>query len=295
MTYIFIISTFGSARDEQFVRLINSIEGQSNPGWDILIIHVLQGKEYRYFDIGCSIQCSNVQYIAASDLGIGLSRGRNIGLDILESTNTNLDYCTLFFSDDDCFYPAAFIETFREIQSGNDKLAVAGLVLDESGSYALGYSSERGEHFVTRRKIFRNISSVNFGVPYNDFRFDEDFGIGANYYSCEEFDYVLRRLSNGLVMRYNSDLFVCHPDMTKTLSYKVFLLKVFKNSIGHGAYFRKNFGVDSFYYVFVNPFLSSVKNLCLLDYKNVTGAFVGFFGRVFGFFIYPWKSVVKCQ
>ena len=294
MTYVFIISTFGSARAQQFDRLIDSIEEQSSPHWKILIIHVMQGKECRYFNKGCSIQSSNVQYIVACDPGIGLSRGRNICLDILETTNTNLDDCTLFFSDDDCFYPSDFIETFREIQSGNDHLSVAGLVMDESGSYALSYSSERGEHFVTARQVFRNISSINFGVPYSDLRFDENLGAGTNHFSCEEFDYVFRRLSGGLVIRYNSDLMVFHPDL-KTLSYKVFLRKVFNNSIGHGAYFRKHLSAVSFYYIFVNPFLSVIKRLFLLDYKNAIGSFVGFFGRVFGFFVYSRKSVIKCQ
>lgn len=133
---------------------------------------------------------------------------------------------------------------------------------------------------------------MNFGVRYSNFRFDENLGAGINHYSCEEFDYVFCRLSDGLVIRYNSDPLVFHRDVTN-LSYEMFLLKVFNNSIGHGANFRKHLGAVSFNVV--KLILPAVNYLCLLDYKNATGSFVGFFGRLFfEFIIYSRKPVFKC-
>lgn len=283
MTYVFVISTYGSNRTDKFSRLINSIKEQSSPSWNILIVHVIQGRECLYFDIGRSIQHPTLRYIGSSDLGVGLSRGRNIALDILKDEKIDLSSCMVFFSDDDCFYPSNFIKIFRRIQDGNHNMAIAGLVLDETGSYALSYSSEKGRHAITKRRIFRNISSINFGVPYDDTRFDETFGIGGDFNSCEEFDYIFRRLSNGLEMRYDSNLFVYHPDI-EFLTYNIFLSKVFYNSIGHGAYFRKHFGLESIYYVFFNPLLSILKNLILLSFKNSLASFIGFFGRIYGFY-----------
>ena len=132
--------------------------------------------------------------------------------------------------------------------------------MDESDSYALSYASHIGTHYISESLIFRDISSINFGVPYSADDFDENFGIGEKFPSCEEFDYIRRRIKKGLRIKYDSTLRVFHPDIYyKDLSS--YLRKVFVNSQGHGAYFKKYLNAFSIYSVFLQPVLSVAKYL----------------------------------
>lgn len=289
MNYVFILSTLGSSRCEQLARLFESIRIQTVPQDEIAVIHCMQGRDTNYFEIGLSYFEASVKYIPICDLEYGLSRGRNLALEALRSSNIDTDETILFFCDDDCFYPADFLATFTLIKDKQKNTGLAGIVMDESDSYALSYASHVGTHYISEPLIFRDISSINFGVPYSTDDFDENFGIGAKFPSCEEFDYIRRRIKKGLKMKYDSTLRVFHPDIYyKDLSS--YLLKVFVNSQGHGAYFKKYLNIFSIYFVFLQPILSVAKHLIKLDLKNSLASFFGWFGRIYGFIIFYGKQ-----
>jgi len=285
MRFIFIVSTYGDKKRAEFLRLSKSIVKQSVFSKEILVIHIIQGSSQKYFELYAShFFASKISYLAISDLGVGLSRARNIALDTIYKNKYYSSPCYLFFSDDDCFYPDNFLKIFKRIRSSKDDLdiGIAGLVMDETRSYALPYSNEIGNHTLQISRITKNISSINFGISYNEIRFDENFGINSIFNSSEEFDYVYQRIKNGTKFHYDSDLIVYHPD-PKKIKTTVFTFKFFQNSIGVGAFFAKNFHLYSLYYVFLQPIFSFIKRLLLLDMKGVIISLFSIYARPYGF------------
>lgn len=281
MNFVFVLSTIGSTKLKELERLIDSINSLKIPlNVKLSLFHNSQGKNNQYFYYIKEYLSKNVDYICTSDLGKGLSRGRNNALDCIDLYFSDKDLI-FFFPDDDCFYPENFLIKFLQIKGQKYQL-VAGAIYDETKTKQLSYTKSKKTISINNSKdVFRNLSSISFGICYTKNRFDESFGIGSKFNSSEEFDFILKAIKDNSKCIYDPSLKIFHPDPEKIDDLKH---KVFRNSIGHGAFFFKYLNIYSIYFVFLQPFLSFFKYSLFFDKKNMINAIYSLFGRVKGFF-----------
>lgn len=211
----------------------------------------------------------------------GLSNARNHGLDIAKGD-------IIGFVDDDCSYPPNFFKKISDYFFENKGLHILSVsIRDEDDLSLLPFTPINEKVPIKFENIFDTITSVGFfHLKNNQVRFDKKFGLGAEYGSCEEMDYVYQLLLNGFSGFYLPELYVMHP--------KVFNLKdqninnIFKRSKGHGAYFKKNNlpMFKSFQIILLRPLGGLILSLFKFDLKLFNRYKYMLFGRIVGYYSY---------
>ncbi|MEZ9322787.1 hypothetical protein AB4161_20855 [Vibrio sp. 10N.286.51.E5] len=165
-----------------------------NPEYNYVVVHQItqQGdiEEYkRHIALVSSELSISINYIQTKT--VGLSKSRNIAMD-----NSTADFCII--ADDDVIISSGFSngDLFECYQSD---LLSFGFVL--GGKY-------KGELLSETNVSFRNsfsISSVSMCLSRrlidSNLRFNESFGLGAQYPSGEEFIFVNHCISKGFVAK----------------------------------------------------------------------------------------------
>lgn len=222
----------------------------------------------------------NIKYVRVDKPG--LSRARNAGLDHAKNE-------IIAFPDDDCEYPEGLLEQVHSFFDKNKyDFFIAGLRDTKNGN-KLPYSSLHGEQEISITDVFKaaNSNSIFHKNKYN-VRFDEQLGIGAKYKSTEEFDYVLGIMKNGGKGYFNEEVYVFHPDY-QNLDLQSMYKKIETNSIGHGAYFKKHFGLlwkSAIYYLIVAPIGGIILYSIQLNFIKAKIYFLLLKSRIKGFFTY---------
>lgn len=212
----------------------------------------------------------------------GLSYARNTALKLAAGK-------IICFPDDDCFYGPEVLSRVSDVFSHNELEFVCCSCRDEEGGGLLPYTPLTEEVPVTILNFFKATTSIGLFVRADRcFQFDENFGLGARFPSCEEMDFTYQMLAAGRRGRYFSDVDIFHP---RTHVSEV--AKVYRNSIGHGAFIRKHLFTNlAFFFGFGLPtlvFKPFVKVILNLVSCNIGGA--GFYwatlrGRLRGFVDY---------
>ncbi len=225
-------------------------------------------------DVSFGIQYKKVKQI-------GLSIARNIGLDLAMGD-------IIGFVDDDCHYPKDFTEKIIDIFSQTTEIDMISVsVRDRETKALLDFTPMKKQCKITKANIFKAITSVGlFHRRIKGVRFDEQFGLGASFGSCEEMDYAYQLLEKQFDGLYLPELHVFHPPNVPIGNQS--LSNILSRSKGHGAYFRKN----------RTPFTYTVQILlirplgglllCLLKLK-VQGSIRYLYmliGRIAGFILY---------
>lgn len=172
----------------------------------------------------------------------GLSLNRNIGL-----REAKCDW--VMFWDADCLIDVNFFLNLKLLIEKNPKLTI---FFGKINSIERGKSILRSwpsfPKNVTRFKVWQLATSVNGVWKKKSFshvmEFDESFGIGARFGSCEDVDFYVKLEKPAY---YSPDLITYHPhqdltnvDMNKILSY----------SYGFGALCKKHIhGYGIFYFI----------------------------------------------
>lgn len=227
-----ICAVYGSGKSEILLKLAQSI--LDNDYRDVEFILVDQNSSDEYKDL-LNIFFNNTfvsfKYLKSK---IGLSIARNEGLKVATGD-------IICFPDDDCEYPADFFSKIICFFCNNLEYSILiTKVRDLNNEYDLRFTNKKNSGQLDMENVFTNCCSISiFHKRVNSSEcFDEKFGLGAVYCSCEDYDYVLARMNKGEKVYFRSDLYVLHPD-SNTLSQKSILKKIKSNAIGHGALFRK--------------------------------------------------------
>ena len=122
----------------------------------------------------------HIEFIVCYELG--LSKSRNVAIDACNS-----EY--IIFSDDDNTYVKNMKEILDyEIHRLKQPDCLSFIITNENGVYFKKYSKSETPH--TLRTILRLSSIENVFrmklIKDNNIRFDEDFGLGSKYPSCEQ-------------------------------------------------------------------------------------------------------------
>ncbi|WP_417360032.1 MULTISPECIES: glycosyltransferase family 2 protein [Gammaproteobacteria] len=172
----------------------------------------------------------NILYFHA--LRRGLSHSRNLGLDFARG-----DY--VCFGDDDCAYSHDLLDSLNKYVLDNQSDIIGGGVYIPFTSKLTRYTYYDKPCMIKMRNMAKLITSISIFVRRNiisdnGFKFDDKFGLGAEFSSCEELDFVYRILDSGFKGIYRPDVVVYHED---TVGYTPD--KTFSYAKGHGAYCRK--------------------------------------------------------
>ena len=223
------------------------------------------------------------------DSGVGLSRARNIGLQSLYIGNN--DNRWLLFPDDDCEYPSDF---FGKLLSKIKGTAADGFYFRvmslENPETELAYTKRLNKNSLSYHSIFSSITSINFSHRYlHGAVFDDSLGIGAEFFSSEEMDYVSKLIEFGLKFEYAEDITVQHPDHSLD-KFGALARKVWYNSLGHGAFAAKMFirGVVyvPIYLLLIAPISRILLSTVKLDLKLSILGVITLIRRITGFVRY---------
>lgn len=223
------------------------------------------------------------------DDSVGLSRARNIGLRSLKT------YCEtnrwLLYPDDDCHYPSDFfLNLSRRIAQSSADGFYFRVMSSDKPSKELSYTKRLDEKKLTHRNVFSSITSINFSHQFREgLTFDEVLGIGAEFFSSEEMDYVSRLIISGSKFEYCDGICVYHPDHFE-MRFSDVVRKTWSNSLGHGAFsakmFQRNFFYTPIYLLLIAPLARVIVSFVKFEFKlSVLGA-ITFFRRITGFLRY---------
>ncbi|MEO3738655.1 glycosyltransferase family 2 protein [Shewanella baltica] len=168
----------------------------------------------------------------------GLSCSRNLGIDL--STG---DY--VCFADDDATYNSELIIDLNEVVQRKIAVAmsnfsfVGGTVRVPGTDVLTRYTRSDKEHVINKSNFGVDITSISLFIDrefieFHGIRFDEKLGLGAEYPSCEEVDFVYRILSFNVEGFYSPKIVTYHIN---PLAYTA--NKTEDYARGHGAFCKK--------------------------------------------------------
>lgn len=235
----------------------------------------------KYFDI-----------VFISDLGVGLSRARNVGLNALYSHDISVTDVVLF-PDDDCMFCEDFFSKIGQYFNDETIYGVYYRVFDvENSDLELAYTAKLNPDRLDLQNVFSSITSINFIHRLNKFaRFDEDFGLGGKFNSSEEILYVSQLLKKGFQFKYLDDVKILHPNPDSSDTTKALYKKVWNNSIGHGALagrlWRLGAVTASIHILLISPLGRIFVSTLMLDSKGAKIGLIYLLRRWYGY----WKLV----
>ncbi len=203
-----IVATRGRAAP--FQQLFQSLEAQSYSDFEVVVVD--QNADERVTPFFAETRWSfPVRHLRTPDEA-GLSRGRNSGLAAASGA-------TILFPDDDCWYPAGFLEgaVSRMAALGADVLA--GRAADPATGRDINGRFEREAQPVTRANVWT--TGIEWVVFFRRAVLDAvggyDVGIGVGaatpWQACEGQDIMLRALEQGFVCFYDPALAGHHAEL----------------------------------------------------------------------------------
>jgi glycosyltransferase involved in cell wall biosynthesis len=229
MKFSLILATYGEK--ERIRTFLDSLASQTYKDFELIVVDQNEESHVKelctsYEDLFC------IKYLPSEIRG--LSHARNLGLKLVEGS-------IIAFPDDDCEYPP---DLLGKVKSFFDKYPqydiLTGVLLDK-GLKRRGRGFASSSRPITENNIFATGSSVTIFIKHKDSlpRFDEQFGIGANFGSTEETDYLIRLLGRGYKGFYHTNIWIYHPDRTVDWNERD-LDKKYHYSLGVGAFFKKH-------------------------------------------------------
>lgn len=226
------MGTLGRSREiREFIDSLLSQAGDCT--WELIIVD--QNEDERVSQIlaasltlplGC-----NLVHIQTSRRG--LSAARNRGLEVATGK-------IIAFPDDDCRYSQNVLNFVSEELHARRPRPLDGITLaDTSDASKLETMTVARRHRLTSYGIFRYAISYTIFVSgrFRSYRFDEQFGVGAQYGAAEETDFLFKLLSAGANLEHVTGPLIFHPD--KSDGYKN-VVRAYSYNVGIGAFFRKN-------------------------------------------------------
>ena len=276
MSFSLITAVYGTNKLNYITRLILSIIKQGNIEKELIIVDQNKCDTIQKL---IDVYKHRLEIIYLKSPTLGLSKARNIGLDFAK-------YDIIAFPDDDCEFPEKIFEKVIEFFHKKSEYEILiTSVLETYSKYRLRFTNRKNKGELKKNEIFTNCCSISiFHKVTSKVYFDEDFGLGSKFRSCEDYDYVTSISKiNGKIF-FDPELNVLHPDSNK-LSKAEILLKINNNAFGHGAYFSKYF-----YYIpivviynFLAPLAGIFVGLLTINIFKIKMYYNLFYQRVLGF------------
>ncbi len=206
------------------------------------------------------------------------SHARNVGIRLSAGD-------IVAFPDDDCLYPPGVLSRVRAAFASDAGLsALSGPAQSPQGGLGSGrWGSAPGE--ITPRSVWHSVIAFNLFVRRRALLavngFDERFGVGARFGSCEENDLVLRIIENAGRAFYDPSLLIIHPDKRLT---PVAVQRALRYGQGMGQALRRHRAPPNLVLRFlVRPLGGAMLNIALLRAGTARYYWNTFHGRLSGY------------
>jgi len=165
----------------------------------------------------------------------GLSKSRNVGMKYISGD-------IVAFPDDDCTYPSELLENIQKFFQENKYNILTGKTIDKETNKIIAGNQVYVHCKLACDKIYGSSTTLFIkldNIDRKQFKFDEDFGVGAKYQSEEENDLIFRLLYQGYKGFYDPDInYVYHPPTDLDFTN---IKRVKERTIGLGAFIAKHF------------------------------------------------------
>ncbi|MCH1968433.1 glycosyltransferase family 2 protein [Romboutsia hominis] len=164
----------------------------------------------------------------------GLSLNRNIGIDMAKGQ-------IIGFPDDDCVYEDDTLEKVIKFFEENKEYRLYSCKTMDFNKVDYFKKMYDGECEITSTNIMDTLTSITFFINFKEddyTKFDERLGVGGEFGSGEEIDYVLDLISKGYKGRYFGQNIIFHPAKKHSKSKEKYK-RDFNYGRGFGALCKK--------------------------------------------------------
>lgn len=211
--------------------LMQSLQRQTYKNFELIVID--QNDNNKVEEIVSKYKEEIVVKYVKSDK-IGLSYNRNIGIKMAKGK-------IIAFPDDDCVYEDDTLEKVIKFFEENDDYRLYSCKTMDANKVDCFKKMYDGRCEISSTNIMDTLTSITFFINFkndNYTRFDEKLGVGGEYGSGEEIDYVLDLLSKGYKGRYFGENIIYHPAKKHSKSKEKYQ-RDFNYGRGFGALCKK--------------------------------------------------------
>jgi glycosyltransferase involved in cell wall biosynthesis len=211
--------------------LMQSLQRQTYKNFELIVID--QNDNNKVEEIVNKYKDDVVLKYIKSDK-IGLSYNRNIGIEMAKGQ-------IIAFPDDDCVYEDDTLEKVIKFFEENDDYRLYSCKTMDANKVDCFKKMYDGRCEITSTNIMDTLTSITFFINFknDDYtKFDEKLGVGGEYGSGEEIDYVLDLLSKGYKGRYFGENIIYHPAKKHSKSKEKYQ-RDFNYGRGFGALCKK--------------------------------------------------------
>ncbi len=215
-----ITATYG--RYDEVINLFESLRNQTNKNFELILVD--QNEDDR-LEILCSKYKDffTLKYIHSNIKG--LSYNRNVGLKHIAGN-------IVAFPDDDCYYDSNIIEN---VYSTYSKTTCDILIIpckDLDNNIFIPYTPNK----IKQRGIIKHCISYNIFIRNaTDLYFDDHLGVGSEFGSGEETDFLWRNLNKNGACEFVRECYVHHPANITDIP----LDRAYKYALGFGGIYKK--------------------------------------------------------
>ncbi|MGV3059036.1 glycosyltransferase family A protein [[Pasteurella] aerogenes] len=258
-------------RVKELETLLDSLANQTYKNFELIIID--QNEHFEIEKLVALYESKiDLKYIRSSIKG--LSYNRNIGLKACSGE-------IIGFPDDDCFYSENVLkDIFNSFQYGNFKLVLIEAVDPLTNEVYIPFSIN-----VERKNIMMHSLSCNIFLKLDKkFIFDEKLGVGGEFSSGEETDFLWQQLFKNDNVCFVKGAYMYHiKGGYNSLSFS----KAYKYGLGFGAIFKKEIFLRKNYmysFMYARYLIRSIGGIILTKNKRM---YLGsLLGRIVGFIRY---------
>ena len=268
MTFSLITATLG--RVDEIRRLCDSLTHQTFKDFELYIV-----------DQNSHQLVKNIANEYSSKFLIHYIRNNRKGLSINRNIALKLASGEIFgFPDDDCYYaPDTLLNVHNILCENPEALFAAISTFDTTKKLQRTTTKKR----IYKKDVLRTCISYNIFVRHNNILFDERLGVGTDFSSGEETDYLYSLIKNpndyGV---FCSKASVYHPKMNNG---SISLDKIYNYSLGFAALQKKDWlyrGNDNAIIIFLYYLLRAFCGMLLI--RNFKAHWKSFSGKISGFF-----------
>lgn len=220
--------------------LLNSLVNQEYKDFEVVIVD--QNKSNYLRDIVATYKTKlHIKYICSNQKGLSFNRNLGIKHAIGE---------ILAFPDDDCFYKIDTLKIINDFFTFNSEFNIFSCNYQDPNT-KIGADFLKGNQTITKKNIMKSGSSICFfykpklgRVEY----FDEELGLGSEFPSGEETDFISNLLSKGNRGYYMDEFLVYHKVGGEKLNFD----RYYNYGKGFGALLKKEVFLRKNYYFLIN-------------------------------------------
>lgn len=263
-------------RYDDIYLLMKSLENQTYKNFELIVVDQNQNEKVKDIVDKYSDKL-DIKYIKSPKLG--LSYNRNLGIDVAKGQ-------IIGFPDDDCEYENDTLEKVVNFFEKSIEYKIYSCKTMDKNKVDAFKKMHDGICDIVSTNVLDTITSITFFVNFGSdkyTKFDEKLGVGGEYGSGEEIDYVLNLLTLGFRGRYFGDDLIYHPAKKHSKSKEKYE-RDYNYGRGFGALCKKQIVYRKdykFLKVMISKLVRNIGGLILSSNKDYHSATIK--GRVNGF------------